>query len=98
MKVDRINWINVVLMTGAAIAAPFHTFLFAYAILGPLHYLTVIGVTSAVCSFLLSAVLLQDVAHTGIGTLSGRADQLAGPGRPATQRLADLRERSQRHR
>jgi hypothetical protein len=43
---DDVNWLNVGLMIlscGAAIAAPFHTFLFAYAVLGPLHYLTEIS-------------------------------------------------------
>ncbi|HLX45716.1 MAG TPA: hypothetical protein VKR43_19870 [Bryobacteraceae bacterium] len=43
---DDVNWLNVGLMVvacGAAIAAPFHTFLFAYAVLGPLHYLTEIS-------------------------------------------------------
>lgn len=43
MSTDRINWLNSVLMVAAcvaALAAPFHTFLFAYAVLGPLHYLT----------------------------------------------------------
>ncbi|HWW62990.1 MAG TPA: hypothetical protein VN181_16565 [Thermoanaerobaculia bacterium] len=40
---DRLNWINIALMVAAlaaAIIAPFHVFLFAYAVLGPLHYLT----------------------------------------------------------
>jgi hypothetical protein len=40
---DRLNWANVGLMVVscvAAIFAPFHVFLFAYAVLGPLHYLT----------------------------------------------------------
>ncbi len=43
---DGVNWLNIGLMTaacGAAIAAPFHVFLFAYVILGPLHYLTEIS-------------------------------------------------------
>ena len=43
---DDVNWLNVGLMVvacGAAIAAPFHVFLFAYAVLGPLHYLTEIS-------------------------------------------------------
>ncbi|HVR39578.1 MAG TPA: hypothetical protein VMU84_10825 [Thermoanaerobaculia bacterium] len=43
---DRINWINCGLMIVALVAAmiaPFHVFLFAYAILGPLHYLTEIS-------------------------------------------------------
>ena len=43
---DGVNWLNIGLMVmacGAAIAAPFHTFLFAYIVLGPLHYLTEIS-------------------------------------------------------
>jgi hypothetical protein len=43
---DDVNWLNVGLMVvacGAAIAAPFQVFLFAYAVLGPLHYLTEIS-------------------------------------------------------
>jgi hypothetical protein len=43
---DRLNWANVGLMVVscvAAVLAPFHVFLFAYAILGPLHYLTEIS-------------------------------------------------------
>ena len=43
---DRINWLNVAFMIGtcgAAALAPFHLFLFAYAVLGPLHYLTEIS-------------------------------------------------------
>jgi len=43
---DDVNWLNVGLMVaacGGAIAAPFHVFLFAYAVLGPLHYLTEIS-------------------------------------------------------
>ena len=43
---DDINWLNVGLMIVAcagAIAAPFHVFLFAYIVLGPLHYLTEIS-------------------------------------------------------
>ena|ERR1051326_454006 len=45
-KTDRLNWINSGLMVASAtasMAAPFHLFLFAYAILGPLHYLTEIS-------------------------------------------------------
>ncbi|HEU4889465.1 MAG TPA: hypothetical protein VFV49_16390 [Thermoanaerobaculia bacterium] len=40
---DRLNWANIGLMVvscAAAVVAPFHVFLFAYAVLGPLHYLT----------------------------------------------------------
>ena len=43
---DGVNWLNIGLMVmacGAAIAAPFHVFLFAYVVLGPLHYLTEIS-------------------------------------------------------
>src|SRR5271170_3395156 len=43
---DDVNWLNVGLMVlacAAAIAAPFQVFLFAYAVLGPLHYLTEIS-------------------------------------------------------
>jgi VanZ family protein len=43
---DDVNWLNVGLMVlacGLAIAAPFQVFLFAYAVLGPLHYLTEIS-------------------------------------------------------
>ena len=43
---DRLNWINSALMVaacGAAYIAPFHLFLLAYAILGPLHYITEIS-------------------------------------------------------
>ncbi len=43
---DDVNWLNIGLMLaacGAAIAAPFQVFLCAWAILGPLHYLTEIS-------------------------------------------------------
>src|SRR5277367_5778352 len=43
---DAVNWVNIGLMLiscAAAIGAPFHTFLFAYVVLGPLHYLTEIS-------------------------------------------------------
>jgi hypothetical protein len=43
---NGINWVNsglMVLACGAAIAAPFQVFLIAYAVLGPLHYLTEIS-------------------------------------------------------
>ncbi|HEX8171583.1 MAG TPA: hypothetical protein VF824_13690 [Thermoanaerobaculia bacterium] len=42
-SVNRLNWNNIALMilsAAAAAVAPFHLFLFAYAVLGPLHYLT----------------------------------------------------------
>src|SRR5579871_1845880 len=43
---DDVNWLNIGLMiaaAGAAIAAPFQVFLCAWAILGPIHYLTEIS-------------------------------------------------------
>lgn len=43
---DRLNWANVGLMVvscAAALVVPFHLFLYAYAVLGPLHYLTEIS-------------------------------------------------------
>ena len=43
---DDVNWLNIGLMVvacAAAIIAPFHVFLFAYVVLGPLHYLTEIS-------------------------------------------------------
>lgn len=46
LSVDQLNYLNVGLMAIAAVAAfyrPFETFLFVYAILGPLHYLTEIS-------------------------------------------------------
>src|SRR5215203_1330138 len=44
--VDRLNHLNIALMIGACAVAfliPFELFLLAYAILGPLHYLTEIS-------------------------------------------------------
>jgi hypothetical protein len=46
MKTSRIDYINIGLMVVSMIAAiklPFELFLLAYAVLGPLHYLTEIG-------------------------------------------------------
>jgi hypothetical protein len=43
---DQINYLNIGLMTvscAAAYAVPFELFLFSYAVLGPLHYLTEIS-------------------------------------------------------
>ena len=43
---DRINWLNIGLMGASCVAAfvlPFELFLLAYALLGPLHYLTEIS-------------------------------------------------------
>jgi hypothetical protein len=42
-SVERLNVGLMVVSCAAAFAAPFHLFLFAYAILGPLHYLTEIS-------------------------------------------------------
>lgn len=46
LKTSHIDWINIGLMLIAAMAAyvlPFEVFLFSYAVLGPLHYLTEIS-------------------------------------------------------
>src|SRR6266852_3186268 len=43
---DRLSWVNSGLMLaacGSAYLAPFHLFLFSYAVLGPLHYFTEIS-------------------------------------------------------
>ena len=43
MTTSQVNYLNIGLMIVSAIAAfilPFELFLFAYAVLGPLHYLT----------------------------------------------------------
>lgn len=45
-SLDRINYVNIGLMVLSAVLAvtfPFELFLFAYAVLGPLHYMTEIG-------------------------------------------------------
>jgi hypothetical protein len=42
-SVERANAVLMVVSCAAAFVAPFHLFLFAYAILGPLHYLTEIS-------------------------------------------------------
>jgi hypothetical protein len=42
-QLDRVNSGLMILSAAAAVAAPFHVFLFSYAILGPLHYLTEIS-------------------------------------------------------
>jgi len=42
-SVERVNTVLMVVSCAAAFAAPFHLFLVAYAILGPLHYLTEIS-------------------------------------------------------
>ena len=46
LSIDQINYLNIGLMIIAAVTAfirPFETFLFVYAFLGPLHYLTEIS-------------------------------------------------------
>ena len=46
MNVNQVNYLNIGLMLGSCAAAfvfPFQLFLFAYAVLGPLHYLTEIS-------------------------------------------------------
>lgn len=46
VEVDAINYINIVLMVASVVIAayvPFETFLIAYAVMGPLHYLTEIS-------------------------------------------------------
>jgi hypothetical protein len=46
VEVDRINYLNIILMVVSLLVAsylPFETFLVAYAVLGPLHYLTEIS-------------------------------------------------------
>ena len=46
LSTDQLNYLNIGLMLAAAAAAfvkPFEVFLFAYALLGPLHYLTEIS-------------------------------------------------------
>lgn len=45
-EVDAINYINIALMIASMVIAayvPFETFIFAYAVMGPLHYLTEIS-------------------------------------------------------
>ena len=42
-SVERVNVVLMVVSSAAAFVAPFHLFLFAYAVLGPLHYLTEIS-------------------------------------------------------
>lgn len=46
MTSTQVNYLNIGLMVGSTVAAfvvPFEVFLFAYAVLGPLHYLTEIS-------------------------------------------------------
>lgn len=46
VEVDRINYLNILLMVASVLVAayvPFETFLVAYAVMGPLHYLTEIS-------------------------------------------------------
>lgn len=42
-SVEQLNVVLMIVACAAAFAAPFHVFLFAYAVLGPLHYLTEIS-------------------------------------------------------
>jgi hypothetical protein len=42
-KIDAANIVLMIISCAAAFALPFELFLFAYAVLGPLHYLTEIG-------------------------------------------------------
>ena len=41
--IERVNCVLMIVACAAAFLAPFHVFLFVYAILGPLHYLTEIS-------------------------------------------------------
>ncbi|HJZ79400.1 MAG TPA: hypothetical protein VKD91_03615 [Pyrinomonadaceae bacterium] len=46
LTIAQVNYLNIVLMIGSAVLAfwfPFELFLFSYAVLGPLHYLTEIS-------------------------------------------------------
>jgi hypothetical protein len=46
VEVDRINYLNILLMVASIVIAsyvPFETFVVAYAVMGPLHYLTEIS-------------------------------------------------------
>ena len=46
LAIDRVNYVNIGLMLlsgGLALVVPFYLFLFSYAVLGPLHYLTEIS-------------------------------------------------------
>lgn len=43
LAIDRLNVVLMLVALGAAFALPFETFLVAYAVLGPLHYLTEIS-------------------------------------------------------
>src|SRR4051812_27443257 len=46
MNTDRLNYVNIGLMILSCVIAfimPFELFLFSYAVLGPLHYLTEIS-------------------------------------------------------
>ena len=46
VSVDQVNYLNIGLMIVSCVAAflfPFELFLFSYAVLGPLHYLTEIS-------------------------------------------------------
>lgn len=43
LQVDKLNTLLIILSAGAAFVLPFELFLFSYAVLGPLHYLTEIS-------------------------------------------------------
>jgi hypothetical protein len=46
VEIDRLNYVNIALMVSSVLIAaylPFETFLVAYAVMGPLHYLTEIS-------------------------------------------------------
>ena len=43
MRIDLINTVLILIAAGVALIMPFPLFLFAYAVLGPLHYLTEIS-------------------------------------------------------
>ena len=49
-KIDLLNIGLIALSLIIAIMLPFRLFSFSYAILGPLHYLTEINVTSPTCA------------------------------------------------
>jgi hypothetical protein len=81
LTTTHIDWLNIALMflaAGAAYVLPFEVFLFSYAVLGPLHYLTEIswlherkyfttGARDAIVLFLLSVVLF--FVNVGVPTI-----------------------------
>lgn len=77
-RIDTINLFLLILSFFVAIIIPFELFLFAYAILGPLHYLTEIswlhereyfttGKRDALLLILISCVIVLDVFKNEIG-------------------------------